>query len=175
MKWFRKKPSAAPAPNACRICGKVHESFPTDFGWLLPDRVWNEDADKRQAHLEWSTDICYYDEKWYLRGVLSIPFNFQDGAFGWGIWIEAPDQTMAAFKTSFDEDGSSLPCEHGIIATSIPTYPDSIGLPVEVQFGPSNLRPTIHLAPSTDHELARDQESGITEVQYHEILRAIAP
>ena len=149
--------------------------MPTDFGWKLPDIVWTEDAANRQQHLDWSTDVCYFREKWYMRGVLEIPFSFSNDRFGWGIWVETSEETIGIYRSVFDKDGSALPRAIGAIACKIHTYPENLGLPVEIQFGPSNLRPTFHLSGDSEHELAIDQRQGLSEEKYHAIVAVIAP
>ena len=172
MKWFRRQREES---FACQVCGKVHTTYPTDFGWMLPDIVWKEDAENRQKHLDWSTDICYFREKWYLRGVLEVPFQFSQGCFGWGIWAEVNEQAMAELRGTFDADGSHLPREQGVIACQIPNYSGVLGLPVEIQFGPSNLRPLFYLPANLEHPLAVHHRKGMSEREYHDVLGIIAP
>jgi hypothetical protein len=153
----------------------VHGDLPTDFGYLLPNIVWNEEQEVRNQHLNWSTDICYFMGQWFLRCVLEIPFQFQEGRFGWGIWVQVSDESIENFRSVFEVDGSHCPREQGVIANSIITYPWSMALPVEVQFGLPSDRPKLYFVGNSSHELALKQKTGLSAEEYHEILQVIAP
>lgn len=171
--WWRKKPrEAEPAEDGwlCRVCGRVHAGMPTDFGWELPDEVWALGEEARQQHLDWATDVCYNEERWFLRGVLEVPFTFTAGRWGWGCWAEVSKEAVDRLWALGDEDGSQEPAKPGSLACVIPGHLDSMGLPVLVQFGPADKRPLIYLTPDCEHPLALAQRNGIDEVAYHEIV-----
>lgn len=170
MSWFKRRKAE---PYTCRVCGRSHEGQPTDYGYLLPDVVWNEPPEVRQAHLDWATDVCSYQGRWFLRGVLEISFRFEPGRFGWGAWIEVSEETIARFREHYGEKADHSAREPGMLANRLPVYADTLGLPAEVQFGPLHLRPLLFLPESVEHLLATDQREGIDEARYHEILGAI--
>lgn len=169
-------PESPPPPIGftCPICGRSHECEPTDYGWSLPDIIWDLGEPARQEHLDWSTDIAGYKDRWFLRGVLETRFQFTDFRFGWGMWAEVSESTMATYYRVFNEDGSHLPPESGSIANALPEiYPSALGLEVRIQFGPADKRPTFTLPPDCPHLLASEQQQGLTIERYHEILAAI--
>lgn len=173
MNWFKKKPSK---PEwVCRTCGQTHAEDPTDYGYSLPDEVWELGEEERQKHLDWATDLCVYDGRYFLRGVLEVPFQFREGRFGWGIWAEVSKDTFDTFHQYFEVDGSHAPREPGTIASLIPVHPDSVGLPLEVQFGPCELRPLFYVKTRPKHPLQGEQEDGLSEVDYHRYLEAVLP
>ncbi len=157
----------------CPQCGGTHTGLPTDYGWQLPDEVWALDEETRQQHLDWSTDLCCHEGRWFIRGVLYVPFSFSDGRWGWGCWAEVAESTARTLWELNDADGSHLPPEPGTLACEIPAYPGAKGLPLQVQFGPGHLRPLFSFPADQDHPLAMDQRAGIDEVVYHRILEAI--
>lgn len=170
--WWRKKARESSPEDGwfCRVCGQNHTEMPTDFGWLLPDEVWALGEEARQQHLDWATDVCHHEGRWYLRGVLEVPFTFTSGRWGWGCWAEVSQPSVERLWELGDEDGSNEPAKPGTLACVIPGHPDSMGLPVLVQFGPADKRPLIYLAPDCEHPLAVKQRSGIDEAAYHAIL-----
>lgn len=170
MKWFRRKHESE---FVCSVCGKVHPGLLADYGYSLPDAAWAESAEDRQAMLDWSTDVCYHADKWYLRGILAIPISSDPGQFAWGIWAEVTEETMGRYQAVFEQDGSDQPRELGFIANAIPAYPESLGLEIEIQFGPPDKRPTFYGAGS--ELIFQEQRSGIDYARYHEILSVVAP
>lgn len=164
MKWFKK------SGFVCGVCGQSHEGLLQAYGYQLPDVVWTEPVEVRQALLDWSTDICFYRERWFLRGVLEVPFQFQAGEFGWGVWAEVGEETMARFHAYYEGGAPRGAREPGIVANAIPAHLDSVGLPVELEFGPLDKRPLFFMAEGNDHPLAIEQRAGITAERYHEIL-----
>src|SRR5437016_4731399 len=123
MKWFKRKKEPG---FACHVCGKTHAGLSTDFGHSLPDDVWALGAEARQEHLNWSTDLCCYEGRWFLRGLLEVPFQFQDDQFGWGIWAEVSEETIGRFRKVFSSDGSGCPREHGTVANALRGYEETI-------------------------------------------------
>ncbi len=172
--WGKKR-TPPPPEWVCPQCGGTHVGLPTDYGWRLPDDVWALGEEARQAHLDWATDVCHHEGRWFLRGVLYVPFTFSDGRWGWGCWAEVQESTVHALWALEDRDGSHLPPEPGTLACEIPCYPDSMGLPVRVQFGPGHLRPFFYCAEDQTHPLATDQRHGIDEAKYHAIVDTVMP
>jgi len=157
----------------CRVCGQSHEDSPTDFGWLLPDEIWELGPEVQQEKLDWATDVCFHGDRWFLRGVLEIPFTFRADRWGWGVWVEVEQAVVGKLWALGDRDGSNEPRETGVLATRIPVYPNSVGQPVEVQFGPAEKRPLLHLPPECEHEIAIEQRNGMDEDAYHRTLAAV--
>ena len=172
MKWFHRRDKQS---HLCQICGTAHSGLTTDFAFMLPDDVLEQDVENRQAHLDWSTDLCGYQDRWFLRCVLEVPLNFREGSFGWGVWVEVSEPSFARYYRVYETDGSNCPRESGTIASSLPYYGETKGLEVEVQFGESDRRPLVFLKPNTECDIARDQRSGISDEQHHAIVKSLHP
>lgn len=170
MKWFGRKRGPE---FVCGVCGKAHSGLLADYGYSLPDAAWAESAEDRQAMLDWSTDVCYHRGNWFLRGVLEVPLDCEPGRFRWGIWAEVSEEMMGRYQAVFDQDGSDQPREPGRIANQIATYPETLGLEIEVQFGPPDMRPTFHGAGP--EAIFQEQRNGIDCPRYQQILRQISP
>lgn len=167
MRWPWQKPKES---YVCRVCGKTHVGAPLALGHALPDVIWEMGEEVRRQHLEWSTDLATFDGRWYLRGVLTVPFAFQPGGFDFGVWAEVEEATIAWFRQNWDRDLSAEPVHSGRLANAIMTYPDTRGLTVEIQFGPSDKRPTFLLIDSGNPAYWEETTQGMGEERYHAIL-----
>ena len=168
--WKKEKPQSS---WVCGVCGQDHQGAPSDFDWQLPDEIWALGPEHRQKMLEWSTEMSYHEGRWFLRGVLEVPYTYGLGSWVWGIWAEVDESVMQKCSQLQDADGSNEPRMSGKLACKIPHSPDSVGLPVEIQFGPPDLRPSFFLPADSTHPLAREQREGIDEARYHEIVTAV--
>lgn len=168
--WLKRKKKQS---WVCRVCGQVHDEFPTDFGWLLPDEIWALGEEVRKEKLDWATDVCFHEDRWFIRGVLEVPFNFHPGRWGWGVWAEVDHSVVQKLWALGDSDGSEEPRESGVLACTIPLFPDSMGLPLEVQFGPGDKRPLFYMPADCHHQLALEQRLGLDEPGYHRVLEAV--
>jgi hypothetical protein len=158
----------------CATCGRTHAGPVTDYGFQLPDVVWEQPAEERQRHLDWSTDICFFNGRWYLRGLLEVPIRCEPWRFGWGVWAEVSEQVMAVHAAHHRDGNPQTAAELGTMANAIPAYPDAFDLPLEISFGNADMRPLFTCAQRSEHLLAVEQREGITEARYHEILSLIA-
>jgi hypothetical protein len=154
----------------CPQCGRTHEGQRRDVAFALPDAVWALEAEERQRHLDWSTDICYFESTWFIRGILNVPLDFEDSALCWGVWASVEEPVITAYKQVFSSDGSSCPPEIGFLANSIPGYPETTGLALKIQFGTSTQRPIFTVDPSVDHLLGQEQRDGISCTRVSELL-----
>lgn len=158
----------------CPCCGKPIEGEPTDYGWQLPDEVWALGPEGRAVHLEHS-DGCMWEGRGFVRGVLSVPCNNSLGSFGWGIWAELSETDYDYCADHCDEDMTGSPVLRGTIACELPVYEGTFGLPIDVQFGTPDQRPTFHMPTDCDHPLAIDYRIGMSDERRFQVLHAILP
>ncbi len=158
----------------CSICGKEHLGLPTDHAFKLPDDVWAIPEPERATRAKSTSDLCQLGDRYFIRGVLRVPFSEAEGAFGWGVWTEVEWPIFERYLKLYDEDASTEPPHAGTLANALPAYDDTPGTPVQIQFRNQHSRPSIHLMPGDDSRLALDQRSGINNARYHEILDQIS-
>jgi hypothetical protein len=157
----------------CRQCGAVHEGLPTDWGFNQPDEVFALKYIDEYLRVRSNKDFCTLDEtRYFIRGVLLLPFQEQKDDFGWGIWAEVSRTEHDLYLRYFNDDGSALPRFDGRIANSMPGYPETIGVPVQVQLGAADARPRLWLSQDANHLLRSEQEQGIGAARHHELLQA---
>jgi hypothetical protein len=159
----------------CSTCGETHEGLPTDYGWKLPDDVWAIPEAERPTRAKFGSDLCQLGNRFFIRCVLKLPFNDQPGYYGWGVWVEVAEPDFYRYVELYDKDGSGEPSIPGSIANAMPGYPDTLGLPVLVQFQSSSSRPLVLVTPKSDHTLSVEQATGIGSQRYHQILVATKP
>lgn len=156
----------------CSTCGDTHEGLPTDHGWKLPDVVWAIPEEERSNKAKFNSDLCQFDNRFFIRCLLKLPFNEQPDYYGWGVWVEVQEPSFYRYVELYDKDGSKEPAISGTIANAMPGYPSTLALPVAVQFQDSRSRPAVLMSSSNNHVLAAEQSAGIDNQRYHEILVA---
>ena len=158
----------------CSICGKEHAGLPTDHAYKLPDVVWAIPEPERSAQAKFSSDLCRLGERYFIRGVLHVPFSEAEGDFGWGVWTEVEWPVFERYLKLYDEDAAAEPPHAGTLANALPAYDDTLGTPVLILFRDKTQRPSVHLMPGDESRLAFDQRDGIDNARYHDILRQIS-
>jgi hypothetical protein len=115
-----------------------------------------------------------FGERYFIRGVLHVPFSEAEGNFGWGVWTEVEWPVFERHLRLYDQDGSGEPPYAGTLANALPAYDNTLGVPVLIQFRNQTQRPSVHLPPSQRSRLAFEQQNGIDNAAYHEILAQIS-
>ena len=156
----------------CATCGKSHEGLQRDFAWKLPDIVWEIPAENRENAAKFTSDLCQYGERYYIRCVLPVPMNGTDDSFNWGVWAEVDWPTFERYLAIYEVDAEDEPNLSGTIANVVPGYPQASET-VSIHFGNRTARPSLHFDNTSLHPLAKEQSQGISNARYHEILRTI--
>lgn len=159
---------------ACSICGKEHAGLPTDQAYKLPDVVWAIAEPERSTQAKFTSDLCQFGERYFIRSVLHVPFSETAGDFGWGVWVEVEWPVFERYLKLYDEDGAAEPRHAGILANAIPAYDGSLGTTVSIQFRLQTQRPSVHFSLGDQSRLAVEQRNGIDNERYHDILTEIA-
>lgn len=157
----------------CSTCGKDHRGLVTDWGYKLPDVVWEIPESERSEKARFNDDLCQFGERYFIRCVLYVPFTDSPGSFGWGAWAEVDWPTFERYLELYDEDGSSEPVHRGQLANALRAYPGSLHAPLLIQFEESTKRPSLYLEPEDQSGLALEQRAGIDDARYHQILDVI--
>lgn len=157
----------------CPHCGKEHEGLPTNWGFGQPDEIFALNYLDKYQNVRINDDLATYKEsRYFLRGVLSIPFTYQEGYFGWGVWVEVSKKHHELYLKNFYTESSHLPRFKAVIASAVPGYKPTTGLDVEVQLGNAKQRPTFFLPIKSGHVLSKEQLLGIGAERHHEVLEA---
>lgn len=121
----------------------------TDFG---DDLGWFQDA-----------DVVHH----YVRGVIPIPIVDAGEDFRFGAWIEVSGEDWAELAERWGSPG--VGAYAGVLANELAPYTGTEGLAVTLRPNENErLLPLVELRDAR-HPLARDQVSGVSNVQAHEL------
>lgn len=157
----------------CSSCGKVHEGLPTDWGFGLPCEVYALSYLEKYRRSRSNSDLCTLDERrYFLRGILLIPFIHQEGDFCWGIWAEVSRGAHDFYLENFSNELAQGTVFSGRLANRIPGIGKTEGLEVRVEIQSTKSRPLISFAEGSTHGLAVEQRVGIGSDRHHYYLES---
>ena len=155
----------------CSSCGKTHEGLPTDWGFKLPDEVFDLSYLDKYRRTRSNTDLCALDEqRFFIRGILMIPFTHQEGEFGWGVWAQVSKPDHDFYVDNYSNELAQGTKVQGKLANTIPGFPEITGLPLDIEIQSAKSRPIFTFPRSADHDLAIDQRDGIGHARHHQFL-----
>lgn len=158
----------------CSQCGEWHEELLSDMGFQLPDVVWELEYLEKYKRSSFNKDFCTLDgERYFIRCVMCVPFNYKEGYFGWGLWVEVSKENHDRCLETYYEGSDAVPPFVGEIANNIKIFPDLIGQQVRVKLYDDH-RPFIELLEASTHPLAAEQRSHISLERHHEIASHFA-
>src|SRR4249919_2806196 len=104
----------------CSSCGKTHEGLPTDWGFKLPDEVFDLSYLDRYRRTRSNADLCALDEnRFFIRGLLMIPFTHQEGEFAWGVWVEVPKAVHDFYLDNYSNELAQGTKAEGALANTV--------------------------------------------------------
>ena len=153
----------------CHTCGEEHEGLPLDWGFDEP-AYWDGG---RSDDDTLTSDLCTWTDdagtlNYFIRGVLHIPIVDAEETFRYGVWSSLSEQSFERVVELWDDPRRVHESYFGWLSNSLPGYPETLNLPVDVVTAELNLRPAIVLH-ETDHPLAREPREGITLDRVREI------
>lgn len=147
--------------SACATCNQAHGELPFGYGARAPLAAESIPAAEREERLELGSDQCVIDDaRFFLRAHLQIAVtDAPQHTFTWGVWAEV---TELQFDRAAElwETASKQPPMPGKLATAVPCFEDTDGLPVHLHFHAPGQLPTVVL--EGDHPLAREQQHGVS-------------
>ncbi len=155
----------------CSSCGKTHEGLPTDWGFKLPDEVFELSYLDTYRRTRSNSDLCSLDERrFFIRALLRVPFTDQEGQFAWGVWAEVTKEAHDFYLDNYSNDLAEGTKFEGTLANAIPGFPDAAGETVDVELQNAKGRPLLSFLRSAEHELAHDQRGGVDRNRHHHFL-----
>lgn len=158
-----KADTPAQAPDICPSCGVAHNglsvSIPVSRPTLtdkVPPHEWEERV--------WSNgEMCVIDdERFFLYGSVVLPILGHSEEFAWGAWAEVSEELFMWYQGIRGDGGREANAPFAaVMATDIPFYPVTLGLPLMVRIEPLGLRPDFVLDASA-HPLVQDHRGGVT-------------
>jgi hypothetical protein len=147
----------------CPQCGEEHDLSEMQIAFAKPDAWFAIPPQERDKRVRINQDLATIDaEHGFVRGVLEIPVRGEPKSFGWGIWVRVDRDVFDQHAYAGREGYPAVPAPaSGHIATQLPGYPQTLGVPVIVQASfDTTQRPTF-IVTDTSHPLGIEQASGI--------------
>ncbi|WP_044564625.1 DUF2199 domain-containing protein [Azospirillum sp. B4] len=163
------------APSfTCAFCGESHDGLAKDWGWQLPDEVWAIPAETRAIEARFTSDLCQYGNRHFIRGVLPIPLTEERNEFfGWGVWAEVEAETFERYLALYDKDGAAEPPRPARLANVIKAYDAPLGHPLLLYFSGATSRPWLRVTEQDRSQLAEEQRQGMNGHRHHEISQTL--
>lgn len=158
---------------ACSSCGAHHSELPMNYTTEAP-AVWVPTfADADDCLL--SSDQCVIQaQHYFVKGLIEIPVIGSDEVFSWGAWVSLSRENFSRAADLWDTPGRESEKPYfGWLTTDLPVYsPTTLNLKTNMQTRTIGQRPFIELEP-TDHPLAVEQRTGITQERVREIAETV--
>ncbi|MGW5430314.1 DUF2199 domain-containing protein [Streptomyces sp. NPDC004059] len=143
------------------------------YSTMAPD-VWDQRfAD--DSHSMLSPDQCVVQGRhFFIKGLIEIPVIGRDDSFSWGVWVSLSRDNFARALDMWNTPGREAEKPYfGWLTTELSLYsPSTLNLRTNAHTRPIGRRPFIELEP-TDHPLAVEQRTGITQDRVREIAEAV--
>jgi hypothetical protein len=119
-------------------------------------------------------DLCRWTDdegkpNYFIRGLITIPVLDADDAFRYGVWSSLSETSFRRVVELWDDPARVEEEPYfGWLSNSLPGYPDTLGLPLDVVTPVLELRPSF-LLHDGEHPLVREQREGITTNRIREL------
>jgi hypothetical protein len=148
----------------------VHDGVPLDWAYDRPI-YW----DGPRSADDWlSEDLCAWTDDggrrtYFIRGVLHVPIAERRETLGYGVWSSLSE---SSFERAYElwDDPARVEEEpyFGWLSNSLPGYPETLNLPLDVVVEALDRRPSLVLHDG-DHPLIEEQRRGISLERVREI------
>lgn len=158
------------AHEICPSCGKAHDALSGSIPVSMPTKAAEIPSIQRDERLWSNGELCVIDdEKFYLYGSIEMEILEHSEGFIWGAWVEITEERFFWYQDQLDAEGREN-CSpfKATLATDIPFYPVTLGLPLDVHIQPRGMRPQFVLEAGA-HPLIHDQHSGVSAEQIGKI------
>src|SRR5918994_647663 len=161
----------------CAVCGETHAGETRDIRLGLPQPIFllDEDERERRAYVEEDFAVLRGEngDRYFVRALLELPIDGEDGYFGYGSWIEVSEADAVELGELWnDEQGQWSRSFSGTLANELSPYAFTEGLPVNIRLREVQLLPLVDLEDG-EHELVRAQRQGISAHRAHQLAATV--
>ncbi|WP_184722269.1 DUF2199 domain-containing protein [Caulobacter sp.] len=150
------------------------EGLSRDWGFTLPDEVWEIPEDERDAQARYNDDLCQWGDRFFIRCILPVPLKGEDDFFGWGAWAEVEAEVFERYLDLYEADGRDEPPLPAKLANRLAPYPGTtLGTRLLIQFQDPDERPILTLQEGDKSRLAQEQRDGIDAARHREVLSVL--
>ncbi len=163
---------------SCAVCGETHAGETRDIRLALPGPIFVLDEAERDGRAWVGDDSAVLQaaegERFFVRALLELPIEDDDGYFGYGTWIEVGREEFEALGSLWnDDEGWRSDPFPGTLANELSPFAATEGLPVRIQLRDVQLLPLVELEDA-DHDLVEAQQHGISVHRVHELAATVA-
>ena len=158
---------------ACRTCGQYHAGLALAWGADAPDTLRPVPTSEWRRRVKLTSDTCRLDrQRFFVRACLDVPISDTRAIFRHLVWVELSRDAYRDVRSVWRElRGKPFPPYGGELASLLPYPSPSLGVPIELRWTGSGLRPDV-IVGADAHDVGRDQQSGITKEQAYELASA---
>ena len=149
----------------CSKCGAEHELLDPTF--RRPEAYVRLGTDLQGQHAKADDDLCRITlpeqpARYFVRGVLPVAVRDRSDGIWWGLWAEVSEPAFRRILELWSApDQASESAIEAALANVIPSYPDTLGLPLVVRLTGPTSRPEFRFAPNAQHPFVRECVSGV--------------
>lgn len=143
------------------------------YSTIAPD-VWDPSFESDPNSMLSSDQCVIKGQHFFIRGLIEIPVIGSEDVFSWGVWVSLSKENFAGALDVWNTEGREAEKPYfGWLSTELAPYSESTtNLKTNAHTRQVGKRPFIELEP-TDHPLAVEQRSGITQDRIREIAIAV--
>jgi hypothetical protein len=147
----------------CPCCDKMVPANDMEISYRMPDVIASMEETEIENQCRYTNDyVVCNDEYFYIRCVIPLPVQEAARNYCIGAWAQVSQNSFNRIWELWDEDDqSSEPAIHGMLANDVHLNTNSENSKIEVQLMGAKSRPTITIKDS-DCSLYKEQQSGIT-------------
>jgi hypothetical protein len=149
----------------CSKCGAEHDVLDPTF--RRPEAFVRLDPRSRDEYAKADDDICRIklpdtETRYFVRGTLAVDVAGHPDGVWWGLWAEVSQSAFSRILELWsDAEQASEPPFQGTLANLVPSYPDTLGIPLSVHLTGPTSRPEFRFAPEADHPFVQECQSGV--------------
>ncbi|MFD6969963.1 DUF2199 domain-containing protein [Streptomyces sp. NPDC059979] len=157
----------------CSSCGEHHADLPMAYSAMAPDD-WDPSFENDPDSMLSSDQCVIKGQHFFVRGMIEIPVIDSQDVFSWGVWVSLSRDNFARALEVWNTEGREAEKPYfGWLSTELALYSESTtNLKTNAHTRPVGKRPSIELEP-TEHPLAVEQRTGITQDRVREIAVAV--
>ena len=163
----------------CPTCGEEHDLLDPVFS--RPDVIFRMSPEEKNGRVMENDDICALrgDEvtpsRYFVRCTLPVQLLDAPGNVCWGLWAEVSEADSAVIWKAWDDpEQNKIPAMSARIANRIPSFPDTIDLPVVLKLTGPTSRPELSLRGNSLHPFVKECAAGVCTHRVMEWLGAMA-
>ena len=150
---------------ACSQCGAEHDLLDPTF--RRPDAFVRLDPRAKRDYAKADDDLCritlpHSEARYFVRGTLPVEVAGHPDGVWWGLWAEISEAAFARILELWsDAEQASEPPFPGSLANLVPSYPDTLGIPLSVHLTGPTSRPEFRFDPGADHPFVQECREGV--------------